>query len=115
MGCCCNNAVARPPEVRRGTSPSVELRVSADLTDFDKVEVLVKGSHLHTFEGEDVEIVGFDNSATVLRIKLTQEMTLDMARCAYFQVRALDADGAAYATNIVQAIATGILGQEVLS
>lgn len=101
--------------IRQGTSPSAALLVHADIADFPVVEVLVKGDDLIRFEKDDIEFLDAPEGMTVMRVAFTQEDTLLMTGCVYFQVRALDEQGRAFATEIVQSKATGTLERTVLA
>lgn len=90
------------------------LVVNADLSEFADVRAYARGDELWTFGPEDMESI-YEDGRTIIRIALTQEQTLLMSRCAYFQVRAVDADGTAVSTPIVSAQVVGTLSQEVLN
>ena len=102
--------------MRRGTTPLVSLVVYGhDLTDCTIYATIRQGANVLTKTGEDltVEAVGSD---TAISYGLTQQDTLSLTQGkASVQIRWIDSEGVALATNISEIQIDGILLDGVIA
>lgn len=99
----------------RGTNPTYILTVDPD--DFQSLEehslyvTIKQGCNEITLTDDDLEV-----EANVITVTLTQEQTLSFRQGnAQLQLRGLDEDGIAYASDIVIVQVNPVLYQEVIT
>jgi hypothetical protein len=102
--------------MRRGTTPTIEVTVAHDLTDYGIHLALMQGGDLVVKTGDELE-VEIVNGSTAIKATLTQEETLRLksGKKVEVQVRAIRDGGAvAMATNIATIEVQRILQEGVL-
>lgn len=93
--------------MRRGTTPTITITTDVDLTPYGTVILTIRdsGGRQIDIEREDLQI-----TQTEVKTVLTQQQTLGMAPGGVqLQIRAVNADGVAIASNIMNTLAEAIL------
>lgn len=101
--------------MRRGTTPMYTLGIDGyDLSGMTVYVTVKQGTVVLELTGGDLSIVTDETGSTIV-FALTQEQTLGFAEgAASVQVRFIDADGAAYATEIGRIYVSPILKDGVI-
>ena len=98
----------------RGTTPDYVLTVNADLTDKAVYVTISQAGVKVTLTNEDMTIVGGETST--IAIRLTQRQTLGLrAGAASVQVRFVDSEGYAQATEIKTLTVSPVLLERVIA
>lgn len=98
----------------RGTTPDLILTVDADLTGQTVFVTLSQAGVKTTISGDDLSIEAGETS--VIALRLTQEQTLGMrSGTASVQVRMIDENGIARATEIRSVNIAPVLWEKVIS
>lgn len=101
--------------MRRGTTPYITIQTDQDLTGYAYIVVTVEDR-----AGTEVDVDNRGGNMQVdsgsVTIKLTQEQTISLQKGGVkLQIRAVDTDGNAIASNIMQANLEDILKDGVIS
>lgn len=99
----------------RGTTPDYILRVKGvDLTDKTVYVTIAQGSKKVTMTGDELGIAAEDEDS-VISVRLSQIQTLSLREGkAQIQVRFIDSEGTAKATNISEVSVSPVLLEKVI-
>lgn len=98
----------------RGTTPDYILTVDRDLTGMTVFVTISQAGVKHTMSNDDISVVGGNPSTIALR--LTQQQTLGLrSGTASVQVRFIDAEGTAWATDIKTLNVSPVLLERVIA
>lgn len=97
--------------MRRGTTPRVTVTAPIDLTPMTVYLTFKQGSAEATLTNADFEAFAYADGKTTISASLTQEQTLafEAGERVRVQVRAVQADGTAIASNIASVRVDGLL------
>lgn len=91
--------------MRRGTTPTIIISTDVDLTAYDKVILTLRDDKGYQFDAVDIAVEASRITAT-----LTQSETLSLkAGSVKAQIRAVNAEGQAIASNIMDAWVENVL------
>lgn len=102
----------------QGTTPALTFFIKDnDMSGMTAFVSFKKGADVLTKTGPDVTVVyDSDNSKTVIVCQLTQEETLNMRAGGYYaQIRFIDSNNNAYATDKAELTVEDVIYKEIIS